>query len=257
MKNEDFLDLLNEIDEEYIESASKRLENLHEFEAKEFGDEMRPQVIRLEPTPKKPVPFRTGALAAAAAVLVCAVTAGVFVKLNKPPIYSPGSGVVLSEASHISEPSVPELTSSEPISLEPTSSEPTVFEPAISEERMKRLQNEGYHFALEIYDSGKMGGDAGPFLKNDGEKGITIDFACSDDCEGQRFTIEFYSFISRNKTVDKKIATLTFTARSYTQSFNVLYDENELKEGEECIMFLRPEDRDYKGHAAIKGRILP
>ncbi len=128
MKNEDFLDLLNEIDEEYIESASKRLENLHEFERKEFGDEMRPQVIRLEPAPKKPVPFRTGALAAVAAVLVCAVTAGVFVKLNKPPSYSPGSGVVLSEASHISEPSIPELTSSEPVSSEPTSEEPISYE---------------------------------------------------------------------------------------------------------------------------------
>ncbi len=256
MKNEDLLDLLNEIDEEYIESASKRLENLHEFERKEFGDEMRPQVIRVERTPRKPVPFRTGALAAAAAVLVCAVTVGVYVKLNKPPSYSPGSGVVLSEASHISEPSVPELTSSEPISLEPTSSEPTVFEPAISEERLKRVLNEGYNFVFEI-DNKKEGLTSGPFLKNDREKGITIDFECSDDCEGRSFTIEFYSFISRNKTVDKKIATLTFTARSYTQSFNVLYDENELKEGEECIMFLSPEDRDFKSHAAIKGKILP
>lgn len=248
MKNEDFLDLLNEIDEKYIESASKRLEELHQYEAPEFGKALKPQVIRVEPAEKRRFPLR-GAAFAAAAAMICAVTVGVYVKLNKPT-FSPNSGVILSEASGISEPTVSEMTSSEPVS-----SESWVFDPAISEERMKRLENEGYNFSFEVDKKDRLNSE--PLLKTDSVKGITIALECSSECEGRRFTIEFYSFIPRNKTVDKCIATLTFTARSYTQSFNVLYDENELKEGDECIMFIYPEDRDYTSPAAVKGKILP
>ncbi len=267
MKNEDFLDLLNEIDEEYIESASKRLENLHEFEEKEFGDEMRPQVIRLEPAPKKPIPFRTGALAAAAAVLVCAVTVGVYVKLNMPPSYSPGSGVVLSEASHISEPSVSETTSPEPvssdtaslepISYEPESREPISSEPTSREPKIKRVEQDGYEFSIEInedYD-GKVGGQAGPFMKIDREEVLAICLAC-EDREGQVYTIDFYSYDGRTRTVGNPIAVLTFTAESNTQWFTVPY-KKEIEERDECIMFISPVSPYNKSHNTIKGRILP
>ncbi len=276
MKNENFLDLLNEIDEEYIESASKRLENLHEFERKEFGDEMRPQVIRLEPTPKKPIP-RTGALAAVAAVLVCAVTVGVFVKLNKLPSYSPGSGVILSEASHISEPPVSETTSPEPvssdtaslepisyeptsretISSEPTSREPISSEPTSREPKIKRVEQDGYEFSIEInedYD-GKVGGQAGPFMKIDREEVLAICLAC-EDREGQVYTIDFYSYDGRTRTVGNPIAVLTFTAESNTQWFTVPY-KKEIEEGDECIMFISPVSQYNKGPNTIKGRILP
>lgn len=262
MKNEDFLDLLNEIDEKYIESANKRLEELHQYKDLEFGKALKPQVIRAGRTPKRRIQLRGAAFAAAAAV-VCAVTVGVYVKLNKPQPSSPNSGVTLSEASGISEPFVSDLTSCEPVISESvyftlTSPEPVSSEPPSTEEKLRRLEeNDDCCFSLEIIYGDKEALYSDPILKTDSENEIAICFVCGRECEGRNFTIAFYLYDERYGITESRIATLQFTARNYTQWFTVPYKLGDLKEGDKCIMQLIPDDRDYTDCVIVKGKILP
>lgn len=229
MKNEDFLDLLNEIDEKYIESANKRLEELHQYEDLEFGKAEKPQIIRLENSHKKLISLRNVAFATVAAAVVCTVTTGVFIKLNKPQTSSPNSGVTLSETSGISE-------------------------PVISEAKIDRVNRDGYDFSLEIID-GKKPLRWCTIPKTDSKKEIAI--AVDNDLEsvGRRFTIVFFSYHDGKE--EDRIAKLDFTAKSDIQFFSVPYKWNELEKGDECFMLLVAADGDYTSHAVVKGKILP
>ncbi len=229
MKKEEFLDLINDIDDKFLnelaesEPGGKRVKFLPE----DYGAPQKPQVIRLERPPKRHAPFI--AAFTAAAVLVCIITAGVFVKLNKPQTVSPGSGVTLSETSGISE-------------------------PVISEAKIDRVNRDGYDFSLEIID-GEKSLRSCQIPKTDSENEIAIAVDNDPESVGRSFSIVFFSYHD-GKEVDR-IAKLDFTAKSDIQCFSVPYEWNELEKGDECIMLLIAADGDYTKYAVVKGKILP
>lgn len=267
MTKKDFLDIFNDIGDEFIDefaNAAQNKKDSGDFPLEDFGSPQRPQIIRLERPPKKRI-SRAPFIAAftAAAVLVCAVTVGALFKRKDPQTVSPNDSVILSEPLSKPDPiiiepnsSEPAVTASEPTSYEATSREPISSEPAVTEPKIKRVEQDGYDFALEIDENDKSRGQSGPFMKIDSEEELAICFSCSRECEGERFTIAFFSYDGRTRTVGKRIAAQTFTAESDTQWFSVPY-KNEFEEGDECIMFISPVSSNNTSLAAIKGRILP
>ncbi len=264
MTKDEFLSLINDIDDKFLnepddDPGDKRVGG---FLPEDYGAPQRPKVVRMERPSKKRAP-RVPFIAAvtAAAVMVGAVSlVKNFVDISSGdssgvvllPTESPSFPIDISDYTVISEPA-----SSEPISYEPESREPVSSEPAVTEPKIKRVDQVGYGFSLEINGRDKSDMYSEPILKTDSESEIAICFACGRECEGRDLTIAFNLYDERYGTIEARIATLHFTASSKTQWFTVPYKWNDLKEGEKCIMEIIPDDRDYTGHVVVKGSVLP
>lgn len=273
MTKDEFLSLINDIDDKFLNELAdgKRGNKRVKLPPEEYGAPQRPKVVRMERPPKKRAP-RAPFIAAvtAAAVMVGAVSlvknavdipAGESSGVVLLPTESPSFPIDISDYTVISEPasSEPALTVSDPTSYEPLDLEPVSSNPPFTDGKLKNLYEakEGYFFALEIDARDKEKLYSQPILKTDSENEIAISFACSRECEGRDLAIAFYSYNEIYGTTQDRIATLHFTARSYTQWFTVPYKWNALKRGDKCVMTLIADDRDYTSHVVVKGSILP
>ncbi len=264
MTKDEFLSLINDIDDKFLNELAENepKEKRVKLSPEEYGAPQRPKVIRMERPPKKRAsraPFI--AAVTAAAVIVGAVSlvknavdipAGESSGVVLLPTESPSFPIDISDYTVISEPA-----SSEPISYEPTRLEPVSSEPAVTEPKIKRVEQDGYGFSLEINGRDKNDMYSEPILKTDSESEIAICFACGRECEGRDLTIAFNLYDERYGTTEDRIATLHFTASSKAQWFTVPYKWNDFKEGDKCIMEIIPDDRDYTGHVVVKGSVLP
>lgn len=227
MTKKDFLDIFNDIGDEFINefaNAAQSKQNDDDFPFEDFGSPQRPQIIRLERPPKKRisrVPFV--AAFTAAAVLVCAVTVGALFKRKTPPPVAPNDSVTLSEP----------LSKPDPIIIEP---------------KIKRVDREGFDFSLEVEERMVKSRFSEPFLKTDSSDELAIFFAASDASAEYPLYITFY----KATDTDNSIANLRIT-RSDKQWHRVTYSETP-KRGEKIVMQLYSKTM---GPVAVRGRIIP
>ncbi len=231
MTKKDFLDIFNDIGDEFIDefaNAAQNKKDSGDFPLEDFGSPQRPQIIRLERPPKKRI-SRAPFIAAftAAAVLVCAVTAGVLFKRKDPQTVPPNEGVTLSKPA--SKP--------DPIIIVP---------------KIRRVEQEGYSFVLEVGEREWMSPFSEPFIKTDSSDELAICFDAGGASAEYPLYIAFYSQKDIDDPYASPIADLRIT-RAGMQWHSVTYSEKP-EPGEKIAMQLSAKTL---GRVYIKGRILP
>ncbi len=234
MTKKDFLDIFNDIGDEFIDEFANAAQNKkdNDFPLEDFGSPQRPQIIRLERPPKKRASkniSRAPFIAAftAAAVLVCAVTAGALFKRKDPQTVSPNDSVILSEPA--SKPA--------PIIIVP---------------KIRKVEQEGYDFVLEVGEREWISPFSEPFIKTDSSDELAICFNASDASAEYPLYIAFYSQKDIDDPDASLIADLRIT-RAGMQWHSITYSEKP-EPGEKIVMQLSAKTL---GRVYIKGRILP
>ncbi len=261
MTKKEFLDILNDIDDEFVNEFANAPQNKQvggEFPTEDFDAPLKPQIVRLERPPKARVSFRREWLTGAAAVIcVIAVSAFAFVRLSKQPqTVSPNDSgdAYLSDIPSDSEP-ISNDGSNAYLSDAPSESEPISSESVITDPKMpkiKRVEQDGYEFVLEVDERELTSPYSDPFIKTDSENEIAIYFDAGDASEELPLLVVFWLQKDIRDSNARPAASLRITS-SGKQWHSITYSEKP-EPGEKIVMQLYSKTMD---HAFIRGRIIP
>lgn len=229
MTKKEFLDAVNEIDDEFINEiidiSGDISDELPENYFSGISDDRAHKIYFT----KKRVPFWKIAVSTAAAV--CVLTTGIFaaMKLHRVQITpndstSADSGVTLSNTSEYSLPII------DPIP------------------KIKRVEDEGYEFQF------KLGGTmlkqfAVPAVKNDFENCAVFYLTCRG--VSREKPLRIWIFLMENGETVKRVNSLTITEEG-SNYYTVPYDYYKLKYGEECVFAAVVDHEAY-----VEGKWLP